>query len=83
MLVVSDDGPGINLVDAERIFDPYYRSQTDVARPDSMGLGLALARQLARIMGGDLVYRRRAGWTRFELTLPTTMENARVLAFPA
>jgi signal transduction histidine kinase len=83
VIVVSDDGPGINVVDSERIFDPYYRAQTDEARPDSVGLGLAVARQLARIMGGDLVYRRRAGWTRFELTLPTTSENAPALAFPA
>ena len=83
VIVVSDDGPGINVVDSERIFDPYYRAQTEEARPDSVGLGLAVARQLARIMGGDLVYRRRAGWTRFELTLPTTSEDAPVLAFPA
>jgi signal transduction histidine kinase len=83
VLVVSDDGPGINVVDSERIFDPYYRAQSDESRPDSVGLGLAVARQLARIMGGDLVYRRRAGWTRFELTLPTTSDNAPALAYPA
>ncbi|HLF44457.1 MAG TPA: HAMP domain-containing sensor histidine kinase [Acidimicrobiia bacterium] len=83
VMVVSDDGPGINVVDSERIFDPYYRAQTDEPRPDSVGLGLAVARQLARIMGGDLVYRRRAGWTRFELTLPTDSENAPALAFGA
>ncbi len=83
VIVVSDDGPGINVVDSERIFDPYYRVQNDDARPDSVGLGLAVARQLARIMGGDLVYRRRAGWTRFELSLPTTSENAPALAYPA
>ncbi|MDP9143759.1 MAG: HAMP domain-containing histidine kinase, partial [Actinomycetota bacterium] len=83
VMVVSDNGPGINVVDSERIFDPYYRAQTDEARPDSVGLGLAVARQLARIMGGDLVYRRRAGWTRFELTLPTTSDDTPALAFPA
>ena len=83
VLVVSDDGPGINVVDSERIFDPYYRAQSDESRPDSVGLGLAVARQLARIMGGDLVYRRRTGWTRFELTLPTTSEDAPALAYPA
>lgn len=70
-LVVSDDGPGVKGMDAEHIFDPYYRSQSVAdSRPDSVGLGLAVARQLARMMGGDLVYRRRRGWTRFELTLP-------------
>lgn len=81
-LVVSDDGPGVKGIDAEHIFDPYYRSQSSAAdaRPDSVGLGLAVARQLARMMGGDLVYRRRAGWTRFELTLPAAPEAAASLA---
>jgi signal transduction histidine kinase len=80
-LVVSDDGPGVKGIDAEHIFDPYYRSQSSAdARPDSVGLGLAVARQLARMMGGDLVYRRRAGWTRFELTLPAVPEQAASLA---
>jgi signal transduction histidine kinase len=81
-LVVSDDGPGVKGIDAEHIFDPYYRSQSSAAdaRPDSVGLGLAVARQLARMMGGDLVYRRRAGWTRFELTLPSAPEPAASLA---
>jgi signal transduction histidine kinase len=81
-LVVSDDGPGVKGIDAEHIFDPYYRSQSSAAdaRPDSVGLGLAVARQLAQMMGGDLVYRRRTGWTLFELTLPTAPEAAASLA---
>ena len=70
MVWVADNGPGIADVDASRIFDPYYRSRPDQALPDSVGLGLAVARQLARLMGGDLVYRRVSDWTRFELTLP-------------
>lgn len=78
MLVVSDDGPGVRGIDAEHIFDPYYRSQsTSDAKPDSVGLGLAVARQLARMMGGDLVYLRRDGWTHFELTLPGIPEPVR------
>ena len=69
-LTVMDDGKGVLGIDEDRIFDPYYRSQTDVALPDSVGLGLAVARQLARLMSGDLVYRRQDNWTRFELRLP-------------
>ena len=80
-LVVSDDGPGVRGIDAEHIFDPYYRSQSPSdARPDSVGLGLAVARQLARMMGGDLVYRRRGGWTRFELSLPIGPDQAASMA---
>lgn len=69
-LIVMDDGSGVLGIDEDNIFDPYYRSRTDVAQPDSVGLGLAVARQLARLMSGDLVYRRHGNWTRFELRLP-------------
>ncbi|MGH8914012.1 MAG: sensor histidine kinase [Acidimicrobiia bacterium] len=70
LLAVTDDGHGVTSIDAEHIFDPYYRSKSEHTKPDSVGLGLAVARQLALLMDGDLVYRRRLGWTRFELTLP-------------
>jgi signal transduction histidine kinase len=79
MVWVADNGPGIDDVDASRIFDPYYRSRPDQALPDSVGLGLAVARQLARLMGGDLVYRRVAGWTRFELTVPAEPSTNQVM----
>jgi signal transduction histidine kinase len=79
LLVVTDDGNGVRGMDAEHIFDPYYRSQTEHTKPDSVGLGLAVARQLARMMDGDLVYRRRNGWTRFELTLPIASDHVPAL----
>jgi signal transduction histidine kinase len=69
-LTVLDDGQGVFGIDEDRIFNAYYRAPTEAARPDSVGLGLAVARQLARLMSGDLVYRRQDNWTRFELTLP-------------
>jgi signal transduction histidine kinase len=79
LLVVTDDGKGVRGIDAKHIFDPYYRSQTEHTKPDSVGLGLAVARQLAQMMDGDLVYRRRNGWTRFELTLPIAPEHVAAL----
>lgn len=79
VLVVSDNGGGVRGTDADHIFDPYYRSKPEDPKPDSVGLGLAVARQLARMMEGDLVYRRRDGWTCFELTLPTASKPAPAL----
>lgn len=68
---VRDDGPGIGADDLERIFEPYERaSGVEAARPGSVGLGLYVSRQLARLMGGDLLCRREDGETVFELTLP-------------
>lgn len=79
-LVVRDDGRGVNGVEAERIFDPYYRAQETHTKPDSVGLGLAVARQLAQLMGGDLTYRRKGEWTCFELTLPISPQPSLALA---
>lgn len=69
-VTVRDNGAGVKGIDGERIFDAYYRASEAESKPDSVGLGLSVARQLARLMEGDLVYRRRDGWTEFELTLP-------------
>lgn len=80
VLSVADDGAGVRGIDAERIFDPYYRSSSGEAKPDSVGLGLAVARQLARLMGGDVVYKRRKGWTVFELVLPMVSETTSAVA---
>jgi len=69
-VTVRDNGAGVKGLDGERIFDAYYRAAGGESKPDSVGLGLSVARQLARLMKGELIYRRERGWTVFELTLP-------------
>ena len=59
-LTVSDEGTGIPEQEAERVFEPYERGEAGVM-PGSIGLGLAISRELARLMGGDLTYRRARG----------------------
>ncbi len=49
-LRISDNGPGINAAQRERIFEPFFTT-----RSDGTGMGLAMARTLAREHGGDLV----------------------------
>jgi two-component system osmolarity sensor histidine kinase EnvZ len=52
---VEDDGPGIPETEREHVFRPFYR--VDHARNQdsgSTGLGLAIARDIARIHGGDI-----------------------------
>jgi signal transduction histidine kinase len=78
-VAVFDSGSGVRSLDADLIFDPYYRTSKGESRTDSVGLGLAVARQLARIMGGDLVYQRRQGWTCFELSLPAAKRSVEAL----
>ena len=67
---VSDDGPGVPPEFADLIFGSYQRAHSDETHPGSVGIGLSISRGLAQQMGGDLVYRREDGRTRFELTLP-------------
>lgn len=73
ILEVSDDGPGIPTDMAEAIFNPYHQGSHSSAlgepHPDSIGLGLAVSRDLARLMGGELTYFRRDSRTVFALTL--------------
>ena len=69
-LWAADDGRGVDPNDVVKIFEPYRRASTGKAAPESVGLGLAVSRQLARSMGGELAYQRRAGRTEFVLDLP-------------
>ena len=59
---VADQGVGVALEDRERIFEPFGRGQ---ARPTgdekSIGLGLCIARTIARGHGGDLVIDSQPG----------------------
>jgi PAS domain S-box-containing protein len=68
-----DNGTGVPPEDVNEIFQPYVRSRSGPALPGSMGLGLAVARKLSQLMGGDLVYERREEWSVFEMTLPTAI----------
>ncbi len=70
LVTVVDDGEGVPASMSDAIFDPYESAHDPGTQPASVGLGLAVSRRLARLMGGDLVYRRHDGTTRFELTLP-------------
>ena len=70
ILRLCDNGTGIPVEGRERIFEAYESAHGDPGRPGSVGLGLAISRTLARLMGGDLTYRYEGGESVFELTLP-------------
>jgi two-component system heavy metal sensor histidine kinase CusS len=53
VLDVGDSGPGLPAADRERVFDRFV--QLDAARQGGAGLGLSIARTIARRLGGDLV----------------------------
>lgn len=69
-IAVADDGVGVTADQMTHIFEPYHSAHTHEGMTASVGLGLTVSRKLARLMGGDVDYRRPAGETVFELTLP-------------
>ncbi len=71
---VLDRGPGIPPQQVESIFLPFHRLHDSLSTgiPGS-GLGLTLARRMARVHGGDIAYTSRAGGgSCFTLTVPLT-----------
>jgi two-component system OmpR family sensor kinase len=69
---VTDSGPGIPQADRERIFERFTRlAGTYPAQPDGNGLGLAIARSIAKAHNGTLTCADPAGnGARFLLRLP-------------
>jgi len=53
LIIVRDDGPGIERADWERVFRPFTRLDGHERVPGT-GLGLPISRDLARAMGGDV-----------------------------
>jgi signal transduction histidine kinase len=69
---VADRGPGINEEDQAKLFQRFVRlSSEPTSGETATGLGLALAKQQARAMGGNLWYEERdGGGSVFTLELP-------------
>jgi light-regulated signal transduction histidine kinase (bacteriophytochrome) len=65
---VEDDGPGVAATERERIFEGFVRLEP--VRGPGAGLGLPIARRVAREHGGDLTYADGGGGARFVLRLP-------------
>jgi signal transduction histidine kinase len=69
---VTDTGPGIEAEQLPLIFEPFVQGHRALNRPnDGVGLGLAISRDLARAMGGDVTVTTQLGvGSRFTLALP-------------
>jgi len=60
LIVVSDNGPGVPDEETQKVFEDFEQlSKGDSRDSTGMGLGLPIARRLARAMDGDVWYERR------------------------
>lgn len=58
---VRDRGPGLTADDGESIFERFHRGSAGRNGPSGSGLGLSIARELARAWGGEVTLRNREG----------------------
>lgn len=65
VLEVSDSGAGLSPELAGQLFQPFVTT-----KPEGVGLGLAVAQQVAESHGGEICWSRDNNRTRFRLTLP-------------
>lgn len=69
---VQDNGPGISLQQQESIFSPFVQLGRKLNHPkDGVGLGVAISKNLAQAMGGDIQVESAPGkGSTFWITLP-------------
>jgi signal transduction histidine kinase len=70
-LEVLDRGPGLTDAELEAVFERFHRGAAGRAGPTGTGLGLPIARELARRWGGDVTLANREdGGARAIVTVP-------------
>jgi PAS domain S-box-containing protein len=81
-IVVRDNGPGVSVELQHSIFEPFVQLDRTLTSPtqQGVGLGLAISRDLARGMGGELTIKSEPGaGAAFSLTLPVGVLDANTL----
>src|SRR5262249_44696892 len=71
-ILIDDHGPGIPEAELDRVFRPFFRLEPSRNRESGgAGLGLAIARSVVRVHGGDIVLKNRPeGGLRATVSLP-------------
>jgi signal transduction histidine kinase len=71
VITLADEGPGIDAAAHEKVFQPFFRLSDGLEDIAGAGIGLAIARNLARLHGGDVRLVPSARGAKFEVVLIT------------
>ena len=78
---VQDTGVGISAKDTTRIFAPFEQAEEGQKQESGVGLGLAITRELARLMGGDIEVDSQPGrGSQFRFTVKLCVVQAEQVA---
>lgn len=66
---VEDRGPGIDSNKRDEVFQPFARVSNDLSYAAGTGIGLPIARELARLHGGDLILKQSSNGCWFQATI--------------
>ncbi len=69
LVEIEDDGPGLPEDEIVKVFEPFYRATRDEDH-GGMGLGLSVARSIARAHGGEVELSARPGGLTATVRLP-------------
>jgi signal transduction histidine kinase len=71
VITICDDGPGIEVSEQQRIFEPFYQARSKNNKSGSIGLGLSLVQKIVAHHQGSIRYINQAGTGAcFEINLP-------------
>lgn len=79
LLVVADNGEGLPQHVEENLFERFVNKGQEALISGSVGLGLAISKELVQKLGGSIRYKRVDGWTTFTVrlkTVPTTASSS-------
>jgi len=73
---IADSGAGIPASDIPHLFEPFFQGEAGSANPNHAGLGLAIARRIMELLGGDIgVTSAQQKGTTFTLWLPLIKQS--------
>lgn len=82
VIIVSDTGVGIAQEDQESVFEKFRQTSQVLTREQGgSGLGLSICKELAKLLGGDIILRSTLGQgTTFIVRIPVNLEEAEAAA---